>query len=246
MDNKLFFSLRQAAEYVGRPLGTFRHHVYVQRLITPRLYGRSVAFSRAQLDDYKANGRTDIAISDSEAYTPADAADYLQRTHGLDITEGALRKAIAEGHFQADKCGNILLMAPAWLDEDAPRCNWRGQPTNGEDRRLLFAQQGAAEYVEMAKATFRYDQDGGRITPVRKGLVKLFSRAQLDDYKDGRRTEITLDEADVFDQDEAASFLGLDVDGLLAAVYEDARLWGDETNGRLYFLRSELERFRAT
>ncbi len=107
-----FFSFAEAVTYTGVPEGTLRNHVYVQGRIPRYVIGRSAVFSKEQLDDYKANGRTTITINPAVWMGSIDAAAYLG------ISEGALKQHVhTRKQIPATKIANNLLFNRAELDE---------------------------------------------------------------------------------------------------------------------------------
>lgn len=72
---KKYFSLRDAARYVGKPLGTFRDHAYEKGKITGTVVDRTWVATRTQLDDYKEHGFTTIVPD--KLYGTRDAAEYV-------------------------------------------------------------------------------------------------------------------------------------------------------------------------
>lgn len=134
-EGRMYFSLRDAAEYTGTSLGTFRHHVYSQRRIHGALIGRTKIFTREQLDDYVANDRrTDIGPG---RFTVDDAALYL------DVEPEDVEQAVEEGRLTGVEYGGNLLFTQNQLDDFKAN----GRTDLDPDPIPYFATVEAADYA---------------------------------------------------------------------------------------------------
>jgi hypothetical protein len=246
MSKKMFFSLREAARHIGVPVPTIRHHQYYTNQINGSVFGRTMVYSRKQLDDYAKNGRTDIQIDRSEWFDLSQAAEHVA-PHRLTLSD--IKKAIYDHDaLPVERVSNVVIVSRQALEQWAHRAQQKGQPPNGEQARQLFSQHHVDAYLpDLPLATFRYDQTRGRIKPLHKDGLKLFSREQLDDYvQNGRYTEVELRPEAVNNLAEAAAYLGLTEAEVMDRVYTLRDLRGDEIRGKLFFLTGELDRFRQT
>lgn len=71
------FGISTAAAYLGMSVQNLKYHVHVGGNIQPIRVGKSLVFSKEQLDDFAANGRTSIVPQLGNLYSATDAAEYL-------------------------------------------------------------------------------------------------------------------------------------------------------------------------
>jgi hypothetical protein len=53
----MIYGTEQAAEYLGLSVPGVKYHVYTTKRLTPQLVGKSLVFTREQLDEFNATRR---------------------------------------------------------------------------------------------------------------------------------------------------------------------------------------------
>lgn len=137
-EGRRYFSLREAAEYTGTSLGTLRAHVYTYGRIAGAVIGRTLVFTREQLDDYLANGRRTAMRPDR--FNEAEAAAYL------DIGEPDLEQAIEDGRIRPLVLDGSRLFNQAQLDDFASSGRSDIVPTGVEMYGTIEAAEYAVKY----------------------------------------------------------------------------------------------------
>lgn len=116
------FGLQTAAVYLEMPAATLKWHVHVAETIRPGLVGKSSVFTRAQLDDFRANGsQTDIPADLSAWYSGKAAAAYLG------LTPSAFGWHSQQRHIAGEFVGRSVLYAKDALDRLAQERRLRPQ-----------------------------------------------------------------------------------------------------------------------
>jgi hypothetical protein len=134
-EGRRYFSLREAAEYTGTSLGTLRTHVYTYDRISGAVIGKTLVFTRRQLDDYVANDRRTALRPDR--FNISEAAAYL------DIGEAELEQAIEDGRIKPLSLDGVQLFNQAQLDDFAANGRSDIVPTGVE----MYGTIEAAEYA---------------------------------------------------------------------------------------------------
>lgn len=137
-EGRQYFSLREAAEYTGTSLGTLRTHVYTYSRIAGAVIGRTLVFTRRQLDDYVAHDRRTALRPDR--FNVSEAAAYL------DIEEAALEQAIEDGRIKPLALDGVQLFNRAQLDDFAAHGRSDIAPTGVEMYGTIEAAEYAVKY----------------------------------------------------------------------------------------------------
>lgn len=72
-----FFSTAAAAAYLGMSVANLKYHVHVSGNLQPAKVGKSLVFSREQLDEFRQNGYSSIVPDITGYYSAEEAAEYL-------------------------------------------------------------------------------------------------------------------------------------------------------------------------
>lgn len=56
MEPKLY-STEEAARYLGKSVSAMKYHIHIRRTLKGRLIGKTLVFTQAELDEFKANLR---------------------------------------------------------------------------------------------------------------------------------------------------------------------------------------------
>lgn len=116
------FGRQTAAAYLQMPVPTLKWNVHVARNIRPGKVGKSSVFTRAQLDDFLANGGyTDIEADLSAWYSARASAVYLGLTPSAFGWHGQQR------HIAGEFVGRSVLYAKDALDRLAREHRLRPQ-----------------------------------------------------------------------------------------------------------------------
>lgn len=129
-EDRQYFGMRQAAEYVNVPLSTFRHHVRVQKRITPAIKGRPRIFSRDQLDDYKENGnQTSLTLDADTIFNSQEAAGYISKQINRPFKPQALAQHVYTlKNIRPDFCGDANIYSQEKLDRFVSELRRPGKP----------------------------------------------------------------------------------------------------------------------
>lgn len=116
------FGRQTAAAYLQMPVATLKWHVHVAETIRPGLVGKSSVFTRAQLDDFRANdGQTSLEADLSAWYSGKAAAAYLG------LSPSAFGWHSQQRHIAGEFVGRSVLYAKDALDRLAREHRLRPQ-----------------------------------------------------------------------------------------------------------------------
>ena len=105
------FGISTAAAYLGMTAQNLKWHTHVAGNIHPVLRGKSLVFTRQQLDDFKAHGRTDIIPALGHLYSADEAASYLG------LSPSAFGWHVRQRAVKGDVIGRSILYNQAELDK---------------------------------------------------------------------------------------------------------------------------------
>lgn len=98
MEPKLY-STEEAARYLGKSVSAMKYHIHIRRTLKGRLIGKTLVFTQAELDEFKANLRRQGRPRNKKATDRTRPYEVNGETVHLCNTHAGEREAIGNSTY---------------------------------------------------------------------------------------------------------------------------------------------------